>query len=149
MRTHNVRTLNFTPNKGHTWCHSLNEYGRLLWQGPELEGVYSTSLTADRAIEVATEHQATNDADGTDVPLFLYLAFQVCGCVSYSPPPPHPLTHLYPRYTLTSLCNKVRTRCRSRHRKERFFVGCSSPFHATSRRPHGTSRLVLLALPGR
>lgn len=46
-------------------------------QGPELAGVYSTSLIADRAIQVANEHVAANEARGTEEPLFLYLPFQV------------------------------------------------------------------------
>ena len=48
-------------------------------QGPRFKGVYSTSLTGDRAIAIAKEHQAANEADGTDDPLFMYLAFQVRG----------------------------------------------------------------------
>lgn len=50
-------------------CDQLNLCG----QGPELEGVYSTSLTAERALQVASEHVAR----GTEDPLFMYLAFQV------------------------------------------------------------------------
>lgn len=42
-----------------------------------MEGTYSTSITAERAVEVASKHQADNLASGTDDPLFLYLAFQV------------------------------------------------------------------------
>lgn len=46
-----------------------------------MNGVYSTSMTADRAIQVASQHQATNTANGEDSPLFLYLAFQVSALV--------------------------------------------------------------------
>lgn len=42
-------------------------------KGPEMEGFYSTSLTADRALQVATDHVNS----GADAPLFMYLAFQV------------------------------------------------------------------------
>ena len=48
-----------------------------LSQGPELKGVYSTSLTGERSIEIAKKHQAENEAAGTDDPLFMYVAFQV------------------------------------------------------------------------
>lgn len=46
-------------------------------EGPELVGVYSTSLIAGRAIQVASEHIAANEARGTEEPLFLYLPFQM------------------------------------------------------------------------
>ncbi|CAM9346631.1 unnamed protein product, partial [Laminaria digitata] len=45
-------------------------------QGPRFKGIYSTSLSGDRAITIASEHQVANEADSTDDPLFLYLAFQ-------------------------------------------------------------------------
>lgn len=52
----------------------------MLTQGPELEGYYSTSVTGDRAIQVAQAHKEAS-ADGSHLPLFMYLAFQVrLGC---------------------------------------------------------------------
>ena len=50
--------------------------------------MYSTTLSGDRAIEIAKEHKATNEADGTDDPLFMYLAFQVRGSPVFPPPLP-------------------------------------------------------------
>ena len=47
--------------------------------------MYSTTLSGDRAIDIAKEHMQANEDAGTDDPLFMYLAFQVRGWVS--PPP--------------------------------------------------------------
>lgn len=38
-----------------------------------MKGAYSTSVMTERAIEVATEHKASDNQD----PLFLYVAYQV------------------------------------------------------------------------
>lgn len=62
------------PNHG---CHiSLLSHYMLqifLAKGPGSFGIYSTTLTANRALDIASEHISS----GTDNPLFLYLAFQV------------------------------------------------------------------------
>lgn len=42
-----------------------------------MEGKYSTSLTAERALQVAQKHLEENTKNGTVQPLFMYLAFQV------------------------------------------------------------------------
>lgn len=46
-----------------------------------MEGKYSTSLTAEWALQVAHKHLAENTTNGTVQPYFMYLAFQVSeGC---------------------------------------------------------------------
>lgn len=42
----------------------------------ELEGVYSTIITENRALQIAHEH-VEKVANGINEPLFMYLAFQV------------------------------------------------------------------------
>eukprot|EP00904_Undaria_pinnatifida_P012417 jgi/Undpi1/8305/HiC_scaffold_25.g10774.m1 len=68
--------------------HTFNDYGygdkdgyidhstNTTRLGLELKGNYSTSLTAERGVAIASEHMEANEAAGTDNPLFLYLAFQ-------------------------------------------------------------------------
>lgn len=57
-------------------------------KGPRFKGTYSTTLSGDRAIAVAEQHVKANDEDGTDNPLFMYLAFQVSGPPTHLPTTP-------------------------------------------------------------